>query len=38
MRLHYKTELKRRAISVLQASFSHRKTKEEDPRNTSLIL
>lgn len=38
LKLYYKSELKKKAIGVLQASFTHRTAKNADPSNTNLIL
>lgn len=38
LKLYYKTELKKSAIGVLTASFTHRKAKKADPSNTRLLL
>jgi hypothetical protein len=38
LKLFYKNELKKRAIEVLHASFTHRNAKELDPHNTPIIL
>lgn len=38
MRLYYKTEMKKKAIGVLQSAFVYRNTKENEPNNLKLIL